>query len=248
MPDRKISVIIPVLNEVASIVDTISRAMVTDDTEVIIVDGGSTDGTLERIINYCWHSPEAIQLLRTHRGRAHQMNYGAAFATGEILLFLHADTQLPENYQRWIHQVLAQSQVVAGAFELKILASMSGIRWVERGVRWRSHWLQMPYGDQAIFLRANIFQHIGGFPDLPLMEDFELIRQLKQRGRIGIAPVAVRTSGRRWQQLGVCRTTLVNQLVILGYRLGIAPGTLASWYRGQFVPSASNWKRKTQDC
>ena len=101
----------------------------------------------------------------------------------------------------------------------------------EWGVKLRSHLFQMPYGDQAIFLKASLFQAIGGFPDLPIMEDFELIRKLKQHGRIAIAPATILTSSRRWQKLSVCRTTLINQLIIMGYLLGISPTQLAHWYR-----------------
>ncbi|NJM57975.1 MAG: glycosyltransferase, partial [Synechococcales cyanobacterium RU_4_20] len=90
---------------------------------------------------------------------------------------------------------------------------------------------QMPYGDQAIFLKASLFRSMGGFPELPIMEDFELIRRLKQKGRIAIAPAAVLTSSRRWQKLSVFRTTLINQLVIIGYLLGVSPARLAHWYR-----------------
>ena len=121
--------------------------------------------------------------------------------------------------------------MVAGAFDLRIDSEEPSLRLVEWGVGMRSRLFQLPYGDQAIFLTAKVFHELGGFPDLPIMEDFELVRQLKQRGRIAIMPAAVLTSGRRWQKLGVLRTTLVNQLIVAGYFVGVAPHKLMHWYR-----------------
>jgi rSAM/selenodomain-associated transferase 2 len=159
------------------------------------------------------------------------MNAGAAVATGEILLFLHADTHLPTQFERLVRQALQNAGTVAGAFELKIDAQLRGLRLVERMVNVRSRFLSMPYGDQAIFLKATVFHEIGGFPDLPIMEDFELMLRLKRLGRITIVPAPVLTSGRRWQKLGVVKTTLINQLIIAGYFLGIPPAQLVRWYR-----------------
>ncbi|MEO0490404.1 MAG: glycosyltransferase, partial [Cyanobacteria bacterium J06659_2] len=102
---------------------------------------------------------------------------------------------------------------------------------VEWGVRWRSHLFQLPYGDQGLFMKRKVFDTVGGFPDLPIMEDFELIQQLRRNGRVAIAPASVITSGRRWETLGVLKTTLINQAVILGYVCGVAPARLARWYR-----------------
>ncbi len=161
------------------------------------------------------------------------MNIGAKSASGDILLFLHADTSLPANFETMVAKVFASqsnSQPVAGAFELRINLPCLSLRLIEIGVNWRSHLLQMPYGDQAIFLKSSLFYDIGGFPDLPIMEDFELMLRLKRLGRIAIIPVPVLTSGRRWQKLGVLKTTLINQAAIIAYLMHIPPQQIAHWY------------------
>jgi len=192
---------------------------------VIVVDGGSSDNTVK--------IAEALgaRVISSAQSRAHQMNSGANVAKGNILLFLHADTCLPHNFDSFVRQTLLQPKAIAGAFELKIDGKTVGLRLVEWGVRVRSHLFQMPYGDQGIFLKASVFQNMGGFPDLPILEDFELIRRLRQKGRIAIARAAVITSSRRWQKLSVFRATLINQLIIIGYLLGVSPTRLALWYR-----------------
>lgn len=227
---ERISVIIPVLNEAERIEKAIASITPSTNTEVIVVDGCSIDSTVELVQGL------GVQVLSSPAGRAAQMNTGAIAATGEILVFLHADTQLPPGFDALIRAALQPSQhpiAIAGAFALRIDAPLTRLRWVERGVNWRSRWLQMPYGDQAIFLRADTFEKIDGFPDLPIMEDFELMRRLKQRGLITILPTPVVTSARRWLQRGVLKTTLINQLVILGYVLGVRSAYLAKLYRQQ---------------
>lgn len=221
----KLSVILPVLNEANQIEACLDRLAAMPELEVIVVDGGSRDHTRAIV-----RSKPVISLLSAP-GRARQMNAGARVATGSLLVFLHADTQLPINFDQLIVQTLAQPEVIAGAFDLRIAGSAAGLRWVEWGVKWRSRLLQMPYGDQALFMSAQSFHHIGGFPEIPLMEDFELVRRLKDRGKVAIAPAAVLTSGRRWKQLGVWRTTAINQVIILAYLLGVPPDKLSEWYR-----------------
>jgi hypothetical protein len=159
------------------------------------------------------------------------MNLGAAAAQSPILLFLHADTRLPEDFAECVRWTLAQDGVVAGAFELRIASPRPGFRLIERLANFRSRRLQMPYGDQAIFLMADIFQESGGFPEIPLMEDFNFVRRLKRRGRVAIACAPALTSARRWERRGLLRQTLLNQAVICGCLLGIAPERLARWYR-----------------
>jgi len=222
---ERISIIIPVLNEAANLPATLANTQVGVNVEVIVVDGGSQDGTSQLAQSL------GVKVLSAPAGRACQMNAGAKAATGNILLFLHADTRLPDGFDTLVRKALFASNTAAGAFELRIDASILGIRLIESGVNWRSRWFQMPYGDQAIFLKTEVFHDIGGFPQLPIMEDFELMRRLQRKGRIVIVPVPVLTSGRRWQKLGVLKTTLINQLVIIAYLLGVPPERIVRWYR-----------------
>ena len=234
IPNLKISIIIPVLNEANTIARVISTARNAENIEIIVADGGSSDGSVE-IAKY-----EADRAISTTPGRATQMNAGAAASTGDILLFLHADTLLSHGYDTRVRQALAKPSYVGGAFELKIDGCRLCLRLVETGVNWRSNFLQMPYGDQAIFLSSATFNKIGGFPDLPLMEDFEFVRRLKKQGRIEIVPQSVLTSARRWQQVGVLKTTIINQIVIIAYFLGVSPDRLAFWYKRQKKNSSKN--------
>ncbi len=224
-PPGRISVIIPALNEAEGIEATLREAERGSNLEIIVADGQSQDGT-EQIAR----SRGAI-VLTTPTGRASQMNAGAALATGDILLFLHADTRLPLGFDVLIRQALAQPNTVGGAFELSIDAPFPGLRRIERLANWRSRRLHLPYGDQGIFMRADVFWGLGGFPDLAIMEDFEMARRLGRRGNIAIVPEPVVTSARRWLARGVGRTTLINQMVIAAYYLGVPPARIARWYR-----------------
>lgn len=221
----RISVIVPALNEAANIAQTLATAQRALDAEIIVVDGGSEDDTAE-VARSC-----GVRLLSAARGRARQMNAGAAAANGDYLLFLHADTRLPWGYGECVRRTLSDPGVVAGAFLLGIDGGGPALRMNEHLVNCRARYLGMPYGDQAIFIRARTFREIGGFPHLPIMEDYELMRRLRRRGRVAIVPVRVLTSGRRWTRLGVVRATLVNKVTVAGYRLGVSPDRLAAWYR-----------------
>lgn len=221
----RISIIIPTLNEAGYIKEAIATSQAYTNIEVIIVDGGSKDDTIEIAESL------GIKVISSSPGRAVQMNTGAVAASGNILLFLHADTRLPAGFDEMICTALQKPGIVAGAFNLRIDASLLSLRWVEWGINVRSHFFQMPYGDQAIFLTKAIFQEIGGFPELPIMEDFELMRRLKRIGRIVIIPTPVVTSARRWLQKGVFKTTLLNQIVIIAYLLGVSPERIRRWYR-----------------
>lgn len=225
-PLLPISIIIPTLNEAASIEATLASLRGASDVEVIIVDGGSRDETVALARSY------GAKVLASPPGRARQMNAGAEVAKGEVLLFLHGDTRLPEGFDEWVRQALARPGVVAGAFRLGFDSSGWGVRLIERLANWRSTRWQMPYGDQAIFLRAETFRTLGGFPDIPIMEDFELVRRLRRRGRVVTLPIPIVTSARRWREVGVVKTTLINQAVIIGYLVGLSPARLARWYYG----------------
>lgn len=225
-----ISIIIPTLNEAAHLGATLALTRTTAVCEVIVVDGGSADGTVDLAL------AAGARVLLTNANRARQMNTGARNATGDVLLFLHADTLLPADFAEHIERILAQPGTLAGAFQFRVDGPQRGLRFIEMTTNWRARVLQMPYGDQAIFMRTALFHRQGGFPALLFMEDFELMRQLRRQGRIEIAPVPVITSARRWLQHGVFKTTILNQAVITGYLLGISPARLARWYKGQRQP------------
>jgi rSAM/selenodomain-associated transferase 2 len=193
--------------------------------ELIIADGGSDDNTVAVAQSL------GAQVLKSLPGKALQMNAGAEAARGDILLFLHADTRLAPGFVEQVRDTLSQPGVSAGAFRLSIDGRGVGLRIIEWLAHFRSRVLQMPYGDQGIFVRADMFSSVGGFPVLPIMEDFELVRRLKRKGRIKILPLAAITSPRRWEKLGVLRTTVINQAIIIGYLLGLSPHKLAEWYR-----------------
>jgi rSAM/selenodomain-associated transferase 2 len=222
--NAQISIIIPTLNEASNIKEAITSSQSSNNVEIIVVDGGSQDQTLliAKSLN--------VQVIISSPGRANQMNAGAMAASGEILLFLHADTRLPTNFEQMICTTLAQPGIVAGAFALQINAPDWGLRLVEFGVKWRSHLWQMPYGDQGIFLTKDVFQQVGNFPQMPIMEDFELMRKLKTLGKIYLLPTPVITSPRRWLKKGIIQTTLWNQIIVIAYLLGISPHRIRNWY------------------
>ena len=155
---------------------------------------------------------------------------GAAQETGAVLLFLHADTRLPGKFDEHILKCLRRPGVVAGAFKLRLGSRKPALRFIECLANWRSRWMKTPYGDQAIFISAKLFHQIGGFPGIPIMEDFELVRQLRKRGGVVTLPVSVFTSARRWEKFGILKTTLLNQLVILAHFVGVPLDIIAKWY------------------
>lgn len=207
--------------------------------EQCVVSAGGHDGVVERIIvgagekrgSLAVAAQNRCQFLSGPACRASQMNLGTKFASGEVLLFVHADTQLPASYIGDIRRALSDERVVGGAFRLQIDSRGFGPRIVEQMVRLRSWLLRLPYGDQAIFVRRPSFEQLGGFPDMPIMEDYAFVRKLRQAGRVHVCKTPATTSGRRWDSLGVIRTTAINQLMILGYHLGIPIDRLAKIYR-----------------
>jgi len=222
---KQISIIIPTLNEAKVIEETITRLPKSEQVEIVVVDGGSSDGTdvIARKLG--------AHVLATAPSKAEQMNAGAAEARGDVLLFLHADTRLPANFEEKVMAAVSRKGFCAGAFTLGIDSEDWGLGFIERVANWRARFFKMPYGDQALFVSRDLFFEIGGFADFPIMEDFELIRRLKKKGKIDILPESVRTSPRRWQNLGVYKTWLLNQIIIGAYFIGIPPRRLAFWYR-----------------
>jgi len=222
---KNISVVIPALNEADNIAETLLSIGHENNIQVIVADGGSQDHTVSIAESL------GAKVINVLPPRSKQMNAGAAQATGDVLLFLHADTRLPKNFDRLVLGSLAQPNIAAGAFELRIDAPPPGLRLIERVANWRSRCLRTPYGDQGIFMLTRIFHEAGGFPDFSIMEDFELIRRLRKKGKIITLPAPVLTSSRRWQNFGILKTTLINQLIVIAYYMGIPPNTIARLYR-----------------
>lgn len=227
----KLSIIIPALNEAASIEQTVRHALALKAYEVVVVDGGSTDGTPQIVERAGCH------LISTARGRALQQNAGASTATGDVLLFLHADCWLePAAYQQ-IEQALCSADVVGGAFRHCIAAQGLVYRLLEAGNARRVAWLQTPYGDQGIFLRRDVFEQLGSFPNVRLMEDLLLMRAVRKLGRIVLLPGPLHVSARRWQKHGPIRQTLRNWCLLSAERCGVHPNRLADFYAPHWKPS-----------
>ncbi len=217
-PISKISIIIPALNEEKNIIPCLEATRDAKNVEHIVVDGGSADRTVEKAL--AW----GARVLNSNAGRARQMNVGARVAGGEFLLFLHADTILPPGFDDRIRWVLSRPEIAAGAFAFQLDdASSFSLRLIQKATNVRSRLWQMPYGDQGIFLTAARFKEIGGYPDLPIMEDFELIRRLKKKGLIHTNALPAITSARRWQTLGVWKTTLLNYAIVIAFYAGVSP-------------------------
>jgi hypothetical protein len=223
-----ISVIIPTLNEERNIAKALENARGVK-IERIVADGGSNDRTRDIVKEH------NVKLIYSNKGRAIQQNAGAQCAKGEILLFLHADSSLPRGFDSAIRQAYVNN-FSFGAFSLGIDAGGLGFRATEIIANARSKYLGLPYGDQAIFVDKKLFEDVGGFPIIPIMEDFLLIKNLtKITGtKPKILSQKVMTSPRRWQQYGLCRVFFINQLVILGYYAGVSPDELANFYK---IPS-----------
>ena len=193
---------------------------------MIVVDGGSRDRTIEIASRAA-----AVRVLTAPRGRGPQQNVGARVATGDVLLFLHADTSLPADARTRIERTMADDGVVAGAFRVRTVADVGRNRLgpLLALADVRSRVTRLPYGDQALFVRRAVFERVGGFPDEPLMEDVALSRRLRAQGRIVTVPATVRVSGRRFLAHPVTSTLALWTFPML-HRLGVPPRVLARWY------------------
>lgn len=199
------------------------------NVEIIIVDGAPERDTLRAI-----HSNHAIRV-SSEKGRAKQMNAGASIAKGEILIFLHADTELPIQALEKISAVMEQEGYIAGAFDLDIKSDKLIYKIIAFLASLRSRLNRIPYGDQAIFIRREYFNKIGGYQEIPLMEDVELMKRIKKSGhKIRIFHDRVRTSPRRWEKEGVIYCILRNWTLQALYALGISPHKLATFYKSSY--------------
>jgi rSAM/selenodomain-associated transferase 2 len=221
-----LSIIVPVLDEEAGIVATLRAlsALRARGAEVIVADGASHDRTVALA------GPLCDRLIVAARGRASQMNAGASAARGEILLFLHADTRLPEDADRLIMDGLERSGRTWGRFDVSIDGHHPLFPVIGAMMNLRSRLTGIATGDQAIFVATAAFAAIGGYPDLPLMEDIVLSRRLKRLSRPLCVSARALTSGRRWEQYGVMRTILTMWRLRLAFFFGVAPSRLAARY------------------
>ncbi|MCE5281048.1 MAG: TIGR04283 family arsenosugar biosynthesis glycosyltransferase [Deltaproteobacteria bacterium] len=228
-PGCSVSVIIPAYREqgiINAAIEGVRRLSGGGTAEIIVVDGGPEGETIAVIRD------TAVKTIRSGKGRGLQLNQGARSAAGGGLLFLHADTTLPPTALERIGEVLGNEAFVGGAFDLSIASPRRGFRVIEQVANWRSRLTRIPYGDQAIFIRAADFNALGGFREIPIMEDVDLMRRIKRnRGRIVILREPVRTSARRWEQEGMIYGTLRNWLLITLYLCGVPPERLARFYR-----------------
>jgi len=221
----RISVVIPVLNEERNVGQRLHELDALGPWEIIVVDGGSTDATQAIATGY-----PGVRLLSAPRGRASQMNAGATIATGEVLLFLHADVTLPSDALLQIRLALGNSEAVAGAFRTWTIADRSTrLGWLLHLADLRSRYSSLPYGDQAMFVRRSVFHALGGFPAIPLMEDLAMSKLLRTAGRVHILPTSVRVSGRRFIERPIYYTLLVNLFPLLHWA-GVPPEVLARFY------------------
>ena len=219
-----ISLVVPALNEEDHLKATLETLRTGVNIEIIVVDGGSRDRTLELAAG------DEVRLFQTGPGRAGQMNVGAAQARGDILVFVHADTKLPFGYDLSLRRAVNREGALGGAFTFALERPFPGSRLVTRLVNLRSRYLRLPYGDQALFVRADVFARLGGYPEVPILEDVHLLRKIKARGEIVQIGLPAVTSGRRWEHLGLVKTTCVNQCIMIGDFLGISPHRLVKLY------------------
>ena len=232
IPCATLSVVIPALDEEATIALTIRSCRKAGPCEVIVVDGGSRDRTVEIARG------EADAVIAAPRGRAAQMNAGAAVARGNVLLFLHADTLLPGGSVSAVLVALQDPEVIGGAFRVRLVASPGAGRYA-RATLWitgrmigaRASVARAFTGDQAIFVRAEAFRAVGGYPEIPLMEDVALSRRMRRGGKTVLLSLRAQTSGRRWEAWGPLRTILFMWRLRIAYLLGRTPSRCAEAYR-----------------
>ncbi|HBH60511.1 MAG TPA: glycosyltransferase [Nitrospiraceae bacterium] len=221
---RKISVIIMTLNEEELIEGLMMVLRGVSDIEIIVSDGGSIDRTCRVAGKY------TDKIIRGTRGRGVQLNAGAAQATGDILWFLHVDSIPPDNFKYHILETLEKPGVAGGAFTLEIDSDLSSLRLITRVVELRSMISGIPYGDQGIFVKRELFEKVNGFKNIPLMEDIDFGRRLKREGKIAIIRPKIKTCARAWERDGALKTTLRNWAYVTLFFMGYSPQKLYERY------------------
>jgi len=218
-------VIVPLLNEAAALPRLLHHLQLCGADGLLIVDGGSTDGTRQQL------EESTVRWLVSDPGRAVQMNAGANLCDSEILLFLHADTELERSHVQAVREVMRDDAIAGGRFDVRLTGAHAGLRVIGWFMNLRSRLSGISTGDQAMFVRREVFAAMGGFAEIPLMEDIEFSKRLKRQGRIACLRQRVRTSSRRWEKHGILSTVLLMWRLRLLYWLGVAPEKLAAMYR-----------------
>lgn len=231
-----ISVIVPTRNEAAWLPHTLRSIPRGPGVEIIVSDGGSTDETLALA------APLADRLVESAPGRGSQLNAGAAAASGDILLFLHADTRLNHGALDAVRDALRDPHLVGGAFRAEIDSRRVSMRLITFGINLRSRWLRLPYGDQALFVRRRVFDAMHGFRSIEIMEDVDFVRRLRRHGRLTLLRSSVRTSARRWAANGVARTTLANWAALALFFCRASP----AWIRRFYDAALASRERSTE--
>jgi rSAM/selenodomain-associated transferase 2/rSAM/selenodomain-associated transferase 1 len=237
-----ISVIIPALNEQGHIEQSLERVLSGENIELIVVDGGSTDGTGRAA------ALKGARVVLSRPGRSRQMNAGAARALGAILFFLHADSLVPTGYDAEIRKLLGQSGSIAGAFSLDFDGGSLPMRIIAAGANARCRCLREPWGDQGLFLTKQAFLDAGGFPETPIMEDVLLARKLKSLGRIAISRSRIKTSFRRYREIGPLKAWMINRFAMAALGSGIPLEKISALYRRRETSIRrwiSLWEKKT---
>lgn len=232
-PEPSLSVVIPAWNEATGIRHTLRHLLCTGaPREIIVVDGQSEDGTLE-VVNTTPGTPQTriVGLCSPRRGRGAQMNFGAAHATGDVLLFLHADTRPSPGWEEALFATLREPGTVAGFFGFAVDEASFQYLFFEWGTNTRARLLGLPYGDQGLFLERKLFMELGGFFEEPLMEDVEFLWRVKKRGKVRKAPALAITSARRFKKYGLWRGVARNFFLSAGFHLGVPASFLARFYR-----------------
>jgi len=218
----KLSVVVPTLNEERCLARAL--ASIPPGAEIVVADGQSEDRTREIA------AQQGARVVEGALGRGAQMNLGAKMAGGDTLLFLHADCELGPGANEAIREALDDKDIVGGSFTLRVEPTSLGLGLVSLGSNLRARFLGFPYGDQALFVRRSEFERIGGYRDIPIMEDVDLAKRLRARGRMVVLEVPVTTTPRHWERLGPFATTLANWIAVTAFFLGVSPHRLAPVY------------------